>query len=284
MTRAIDTHAHVISPDTARYPHAPLGGEQSGWSRERPVSYEKMIAAMDEAGVAKTALVQASTCYGHDNAYVADAVAAHPERFTGVFSIDVFAPDAPERIRHWIGRKLRGMRVFIAGHTAAAKDARLDDPRAFPAWACASDAGIPICVQMRGTYAQLDAMLTRFPQARVLLDHMGRPAIADGPPYLDAGPLFELARHRNLYLKLTSHNVRESRQGKATPETFFARVVKEFGASRIAWGSNYPATEGTLAALLADARAALASLPGEYQEWILFRTAKTLYYPSLVDR
>jgi L-fuconolactonase len=280
----IDTHCHVIATDTKKYPLKPLFGKQSDWSAEHPLDHPDMVAADKAAGVDKSVLVQASSAYAFDNSYVADSVAAHPERFTGVFSIDVFAPDAPERIRHWIGRKLRGMRVFIAGHTAAAKDARLDDPRAFPAWACASDAGIPICVQMRGTYAQLDAMLTRFPQARVLLDHMGRPAIADGPPYLDAGPLFELARHRNLYLKLTSHNVRESRQGKATPETFFARVVKEFGASRVAWGSNYPASEGALAALLADARAALASLPAEYQEWILFRTAKTLYYPSLVDR
>ena len=284
MSPVIDIHPHVIADDAKRYPPSPLSGEQSGWSRERPVSFEKMIAAMDEAGVAKTVLVQASTCYGHDNSYVADAVAAHPDRFAGVFSVDVLAPDARERIRHWAGRKLRGMRVFIAGHTAASKDARLDDPRAFPAWQQAVEAGLSICVQMRGTYAQLDAMLERFPKARVLLDHMGRPSIADGAPYLDAAPLFELARHKNLFLKLTTHNVRESRQGKATPETFFARVVKEFGASRIAWGSNYPASEGTLAALLADAREALASLPKEYQEWIFFRTAKTLYYPALVDR
>ncbi len=68
--------------------------------------------------------------------------------------------------------------------------------------------------------------------------------------------------------------------GKATPATFFARVVKEFGAARICWGSNYPAAEGTLAALLADARDALASLPQEYQDWIFFRTAKALY-PAL---
>lgn len=283
MTRAIDTHAHVISPDTARYPHAPLGGEQSGWSRERPVGFEKMIAAMDEAGVAKTVLVQASTCYGHDNSYLADAVAAHPERFTGVFSVDVLAPDAADRIRYWTGRKLRGMRVFIAGHTTATQDARIDDARAFPAWKCASDAGIPICVQMRGGLGQLETMLDRFPDARVLLDHMARPAIADGPPYLDAESLFELARYRNLHLKLTAHNVREARQGKATPETFFARVVKEFGAARIAWGSNYPAAEGTLAALLAEARAALALLPKEYQDWIFFRTAQTLF-PALADR
>jgi predicted TIM-barrel fold metal-dependent hydrolase len=279
MSRVIDTHAHVIAADAKRYPHAPLGGEQSGWSRERPVGFEKMIAAMDEAGVDKMALVQASTCYGHDNSYLADAVAAHPERFTGVFSVDVLAPDAADRIRYWMGKKLRGMRVFVAGHTAATS-ARIDDPASFPAWRYASDAGIPICVQMRAGLAQLDAMLRRFPDARVLLDHMARPAIADGPPYVDAEGLFELTRHKNLYLKLTTHNVGESRQGKATPATFFARVVKEFGAARIAWGSNYPASEGSLAAILEDARDALSSLPQEYQDWIFFRTAQTLW-PAL---
>ena len=47
-----------------------------------------------EAGVDKAILVQASSAYAFDNSYVADAVAAHPERFTGVFSVDVVAPDA----------------------------------------------------------------------------------------------------------------------------------------------------------------------------------------------
>src|SRR3954471_14766027 len=141
----IDIHPHVISTDTVKYPRAPLGGHQSDWSRERPVSTEQMIAAMDKAGIAKSALVQASTCYGHDNSYVADAVAAHPERFTGVFSIDAFQPDAPEKMRQWMRKRLTGLRVFIAGHTAAAKDVRLDDPRAFPAWECAAEAGLPVC-------------------------------------------------------------------------------------------------------------------------------------------
>ena len=90
----VDIHPHVISTDTVRYPNAPVGGHKSDWSHERPVSVEQMIAAMDEAGIDRAALVQASTCYGHDNSYVAVAVAAHPKRFTGVFSVDVLAPDA----------------------------------------------------------------------------------------------------------------------------------------------------------------------------------------------
>jgi L-fuconolactonase len=281
MSMVIDVHPHVIAADTERYPLAPLGGKQSDWSRTRPVSFEKMLGAMDQAGIAKSALVQASTSYGHDNSYVADAVAAHRDRFAGVFSVDVSQPDASERIRFWMRKGLGGLRVFIAGHTAAAKDARLDDPRSFPAWECAAEAGLPVCVQVRANgLAQLETLLERFPNVRILLDHMARPQIEEGPPYAAASDLFKLARHKNLFLKLTTHNVRESRQGKAAPETFFGRVVKEFGASRIAWGSNYPASEGTLSGLLAEAREALASLTDAERDWIFFRTAQTLY-PSL---
>jgi len=60
MSTVIDIHPHVIAADTERYPLTPLGGHQSDWSRERPVSFEKMIADMDEAGIAKAALVQAA--------------------------------------------------------------------------------------------------------------------------------------------------------------------------------------------------------------------------------
>ena len=66
-----------------RYPLQPLGGNQSIWSRDRPTTYDTMVEEMDRAGVAKSAIVQASTAYGHDNSYVAEAIAAHPKRFTG---------------------------------------------------------------------------------------------------------------------------------------------------------------------------------------------------------
>src|SRR5580765_8895776 len=105
-TTTIDIYPHIISGDATRYPLAPLGGHQSDWSRTRPVSVEQLVAAMDETGVQKAAIVQASTCYGHDNSYVADAVAAFPQRFTGVFSADLVAPDAVTMMAHWMGKGL----------------------------------------------------------------------------------------------------------------------------------------------------------------------------------
>jgi L-fuconolactonase len=261
----IDIHPHVIATAERRYPRAPLGGKQSDWSRERPVSAEQMLAAMDEAGIEKSVLVQASTCYGHDNSYVADAVAAHPRRFAGVFSVDLLAPDAPDKIEYWRGKGLSGLRVFIAGHTTA-QEVRLDDPRSFPAWECAVEAGLPICVQVRSPgLGQLETLLRRFPRARVILDHMARP-VPD-----DAAGLFQLVKYENLFLKLTTHNLRDASQD------FLERVVKTFGAPRIAWGSNFPASEGKLAALLAEARQALAKLSDAERDWIFSRSAKNLY-------
>ena len=96
----IDIHPHVISSDLQKYPRAPLGGKASTWSESRPVTWQQLLEQMDKAGIAKAAIVQASTCYGFDNAYVAEAVANCPDRFTGVFSVDMLAKDAPEKIKY----------------------------------------------------------------------------------------------------------------------------------------------------------------------------------------
>jgi len=281
MPTVIDIHPHIIASDTKRYPLAPLGGHQSDWSRTRPVTTEQMIAAMDQAGVAKAAIVQASTCYGHDNSYVADAVAARPDRFTGVFSVDVLAPDAPARIRYWTGRKLTGLRLFTFGSTMTQQASWLDDPKSFPAWDYAGELGLSICLQMSATaFPQMIRMVERFPKVRVILDHCGRPALDDGEPYTAAASLFALAKYPTVFLKLTQRNFTAARNGKASPETFFPKLVAAFGASRLAWGSNYPSSEGSLSDLLALAQTTLACLSASDREWIFAKTAQSLY-PAL---
>ena len=112
--------------------------------------------------------------------------------------------------------------------------------------------------------------------------YCARPSLEDGPPYAAAASLFELAKYPNVYLKLSPRVFHESRKGKATPDTFFQKLVAEFGAQRLAWGSNYPSNEGTLPSLLKLARESVASLSKTDQEWIFAKTAHTLY-PVLAD-
>jgi L-fuconolactonase len=280
----IDIHPHIISVDIQRYPRAPLGGHQSAWSEKRPVSVEQLIVEQDRAGVGKAALVQASTCYGHDNSYVADAVAAYPARFTGVFSCDILAPDACDTMAHWMAQRLTGLRLFTTGSTMPGQAGWLDDPRSFPAWRKAEATHLPVCLQMTADgIPQLENLLNRFPELQVILDHLARPSQDDGPPYTAADRLWGLSRFPGVYVKVTERNFVGATAGKATPESFFGRLVSEFGASRIAWGSNFPASEHSLADLLALAQDALSFLPETDREWIFSRTAQRLY-PALADR
>src|SRR5215510_9216556 len=242
-----------------------------------------MVAAMDAAGIAKAALVQASTCYGHDNSYVADAIARHPQRFAGVFSIDPLAADAPARMAHWMGRGLTGMRLFTTGSTMPGQAGWLDDPRSFPAWKKAEETRLPVCLQMTAEgIPQLENVLQRFPGLHVILDHLARPVQDDGPPYKSADSLWQLARFPGVYVKVTERNLVGATAGKATPETFFGRLIAEFGAPRITWGSNFPASERSLPDLVALAHDTLGFLAEADREWIFSRTAKTLY-PALTN-
>ena len=278
MSSIVDIHPHVIAPDTKRYPLNPLGGTRSTWSRDRPTPFEALVAAMDQAGVAKAAIVQASTAYGHDNSYVADAIAAFPKRFTGVFSVDVLAPDATDNMKLWMDKGFSGMRLFTTGSTMPGQAMWFDDPKSFPAWEYAGKAGIPVCMQMTPQgFPQLRGLLVRFKDVRIILDHLARPTLVDGPPYAADKDFLDLSKYKNVFLKMTPLNVSPETWGQATPKTFFRTLIDRFGADRIAWGSNFPATNDTLTGILGKAQTVLADASAEERDWIFGKTAERLY-------
>ncbi len=283
MTTIIDTHPHVISPDTQTYPLEPIGGVQSKWSQGHTLTHDELVTAMDAAGVAKAVVVQASTAYGYDNSYLADAVAAHPDRFTGVFAVDVLAPDAIEKIEYWRGKNLTGLRLFTAGSTLAGQAGWLNDPRTHVMWSYAVATNLPVCMQMRPPgLAQLAEVLEQFPETTILIDHLARSVFEDGPPYDLAADLWHLARFPNVNLKLTLRNIDAADKGASTLAQFLDKLLTTYGADRIAWGSNFPAAEKPLPELVARALAALAPLTAADREKIMSGTALRLY-PALAQ-
>lgn len=279
----VDIHPHIISDDEGRYPPAPLFGKRSDWSQERPCTVETLIEAMDEAGVDKAAVVHSSTTYGFDNGYVVDACTRYPERLLAVGSVDVLQPDAPEVIRQWVKRGLGGLRLFTGGSTKEFDPSELDDPRAFPAWELCGELGLTMCIQTGPVgLPGVTVLAKRFPGVPIILDHLGRPDVTDGPPYANARSLFDLAPIESIYLKLTPRIMSDCVKGAATPETLFPRLVEAFGAQRLAWGSNFPNSSGTLADIRDTALDRLSSLNDEDRSWIFARTAQKLY-PALSD-
>ncbi len=220
-----------------------------------------MIKAMDEAGVDKSAIVHSSTCYGYNCSYLADSLARFPARFTGVGSIDMLAPDNVEKAQHWIDRGFTGFRIFTGGSTKEVDPSSLADPRSFPVWELVGDKGFSICVQSDPTGIPATITLAkRFPKVKIIMDHLGRPNVSDGPPYDAAKPLWSLAQYPNVYLKMSTHAFERTNVGKG----------------------NFPASAGHLKEHLAHAKKGLSILSQSDQDWILAKTAQVLY-PTLKD-
>lgn len=277
----IDIHPHIIASDAERYPPNPLRGKPSVWSQERPQTFEQLVAEMDAAGVAKAAIVQASTYYGFDNSYIADSIAKDPKRFTGVCTINVFATDAIDVLKTWMAKGFSGLRIFTGGATHGNDETLLADPRSYPIWEFAAEAGVPICVQTGPTgLPNVRNLLERFKNTTIILDHIGRPKLDDGPPYDHAQSLFDLVEFPHLYLKITPRSFALAESGASTPDAFFPKLVEIFGADHIAYGSNLPANEGPMTALIAQAEQGLAFVSKEDRALIFSGTAKHLY-PSL---
>jgi L-fuconolactonase len=284
----VDTHPHVISDDSQKYPTAPLYGRRSDWSNAHPITTEQYLAHMDTADVAQAALVHSSTTYGFDNSYAADSVAKYPDRFAGVCSVDAEAPDGAEKLRYWIEeRGMHGLRLYTGGSTAEGRIADfLNKPVSYPVWEEAGRLGISVAVQLRWPgLSMLRNVLERFPNVNMLLDHFGSAPIEEGAPYSGSQPLFDLATYPNLYLKFSTRNIRQAGSGQSTVKDWFGKVIDTFGANRIMWGSNFPGAwgagpKGPYRELVDFAREQLSVLGKEDQRWLLAKSARSVY-PSL---
>ncbi len=271
----VDTHVHVISDDQQKYPRKVTRGALYDWVQD--MTAETLLSLNAQAGIDKTVLVQAYSAYKYDNSYTADCAAKYPDRFTSVCILDPTRSETPGQLTYWVKQRgMRGIRLFTTTET---EGTWLDDPRTFPVWERAASLGIPICVMaLFHRIPRVRTVLERFPNVTVALDHLAVPRLSAGPPYDSVQPLFELVRFPNLYLKFSSVSLYAARRGKSTPKEFFTRLIDRFGARRLMWGSNFPATyDRSLKDQFDLASQELSFLPQEDQRWIFGETALTLW-------
>jgi predicted TIM-barrel fold metal-dependent hydrolase len=89
-----------------------------------------------------------------------------------------------------------------------------------------------------------------------------------------------MAQFDGVHLKLTNRTLAAAAKGLSHPIDFLEKLVSTFGAERIAWGSNFPAAEGSLHELATTARDVLSSLPQPMQSMIFGGTVQRIY-PAL---
>ena len=83
-----------------------------------------------------------------------------------------------------------------------------------------------------------------------------------------------------LVVKYTPSVVRDAQKGKATLATFLPLIINAYGPERVMWGSNFPASHGTMSELVAQCEAGLSFLSQPALEQIMGGTALENLPPS----
>lgn len=283
----IDAHAHLVTPDTAAFPPAPIGGETlSPAALANHMTVEALLEQMDRHGVTKTVAVQRAHVYGVDNAYVLHAAGQFPGRIAAVACIDAGAAGAGAVARRLIAAGARGLRF-----TTAMKDAHdtawFGGAEARAVWQAAGDAGTSLCIHFLrwnrdAGIAALEPLLRRFPSVPLVLDHAGNPTSEEAGFGLAA--LAPLEPCVQLRVKISTINFEYVRKAGADIAAFTAAVVARFGAERVMWGSDIAQSRGTYSEFVGDAVTSVAGLPEAARTAVLGETAAAVYFPAAGSR
>lgn len=267
---AVDAHCHVLGP-MARFAFSPRAKYQPA-----DAGPEMLFALRDRLGFSRNVIVQAS-CHGTDNRAMLDAVARSDGRARGVAVVDP-ATGAGELAALDVAG-IRGVRFNFLKRLVddAPRGAFLELSRRLPA-------GWHVVVYFE---AELLEGLRGFLEAiavPVVIDHMGRPDVGEGPDGPDMRALRALLDARaDIWFKATCPD----RLDPAGPpwDAFAAAVsplVYDY-PERCLWGTDWPhpnmqqsvPDDGHLVDMIAR-----IAPTGELQDKLLVANPMRLYWPE----
>lgn len=280
----IDAHSHIWTPDVAHYP---LG---KGWTvddmKPRSFTAEQLLEICRQAGVGRVNLIQmsfycgrqsAGNGKGFDNSYMLDMIKLYPDRFVGTAIVDPLGPNPGEAMRALLPKGVRAFR--IAPNYSKLPVANWLGPPGYAAmFATAAKTGQALsCLIDPGAFPEVDRMCRKFPDAAVIIDHLGRIGVNGVIDPKDVDALCALARHPKLLVKVGAFYA----LGKKTPPyldlaPMIKTVVQAFGARRCMWESDCPfqVVEQKYEDSVALIRDRLDFLTADDRDWLLHRTAE----------
>jgi len=278
--KLFDSHAHLVSADFDRYPVSPLSGELDR-KLDNPVTAEVLLGLMDEQGVERACAVQRAHVYGYNNAYVIDSAKRYADRLVAVCVIDAAAADAAATVARWADEGAVGMR--LSEKTKGQGTGWLDSDNALRAWEAVERLGLSMCVHMyrwnrQEVLRSLLVLAQRFPKVPLVLDHLSNPIEESGAPdYGVDADLLALKPLANVYLKYSHINLARMAKNGVNSADVLHRVLQDFPAERVMWGSDVAQSAGTYDEMVGAARAATAKLSPEQVQAVLRGTAEAVY-------
>jgi len=220
-------------------------------------SVDSLLYEMDKHGVDRAMVVCArigheiSPAYANDdnNAYVAAAVAAHPDRLAMAADLDCMwrpeyhTPGAPDRLRRLLDEfDLVGFTHYVRNEV----DGWLTGDDGTEVFELAAEHGLLASLAVPPAWQeQVRAAARAHPQVPVLLHHQGGIRL-DSPTFeQDLAAVIASAQLPNVHVKLSGHHYLTEPSWDYPYAEAHRRVtqplLEAFGPGRMLWGSDYPA-------------------------------------------
>ncbi|MCS4277109.1 L-fuconolactonase [Mycetocola sp. BIGb0189] len=238
MSALIDAHLHVWDRTRARYEwlndsHAPI-------NRDMPLAEAPLTAA----GVSGAILVQAAD-NPEDTAHML-AVAAADSRILGVVGyVPLHEPDLAAAALDRLSTEPAIVGIRNLTHDRADPD-WLVRPEVLAGIALVAERGLPldIVAALPRHLEHIPVIADRFPDLRIILDHLGTPPVGGD---LDAhwhGALADAAARPNVWAKVSGlYPAGRASATVAELEPVLTRALRCFGADRLMLGSDWPINE-----------------------------------------
>lgn len=268
---AVDAHCHVFGPMAA----FPFSAKAKYLPED--AGPDMLFALRDKLGFARNVIVQAS-CHGTDNAATLSAIAESNGKARGVAVVDPAIGDAELERLHAGG--IRGVRFNFLKRLVddAPKDKFLEIVRRI------QPLGWHVVVYFEADIlAELRPFLDAIPTLLVI-DHMGRPDVAQGPHGPDMQAFRALLDSReDIWTKVTCPDRLDA---KGPPWNDFAAAVAPLVADypdRVLWGTDWP--HPNMQDAIPDDGALVDMIPriaptAELQQLLLVANPMRLYWPE----
>ncbi len=224
---AVDAHCHVFGPMAA----FPFSAKAKYMPQD--AGSDALFALRDHLGFARNVIVQAS-CHGTDNAATLDAIMRSDGRARGVAVVDPAISCEELAALHEGGMRAVRFNFLKRLVDDAPKDRFLDLAKRLP------DGWHVVIYFEADILAELRPFIDAIP-VPVVIDHMGRPDVTQGPDGADMAAFHRLLDSRDdIWFKATCPDRLDPH---GSPWDDFAHAVAPLVADyedRVLWGTDWP--------------------------------------------
>jgi len=228
----VDAQVHVWKAETPERPWVPGRPPQL----PDPLSYDRVLPMMDEAGVDRVIIVPPSW-EGERNDYALEASARYPDRFAVMGRLSLLDPKAAGLLPQWKSQPgMLGVRLTF--HEKQIE--LLTDGIADWFWPAAEKADLPVMV-LGGVKTEFARIAERHPGLRLILDHMGllKSMVSNGTVAHNIDETVKLARFPNVSVKVSAAPAYSTQSYPFRDlSDHIRKIVEAFGPQRCYWGTD----------------------------------------------